>query len=93
MSPASERLVLIVEDTGAGGGAVLGEPAETERGIGGYGLRHARDRLEQLYGDEASLQLKPASDGGMTAEIRLPLRVASLVSARDEVMVGESGHA
>lgn len=69
-------LVLSVEDSGAGEDG--GKPDDTEEGVrppGGFGLRHARDRLAQLYGDAASLRLTPGPSGGMTAEVRIPLRL------------------
>jgi two-component system, LytTR family, sensor kinase len=87
------QLVLVVQDTGASGldlrmGGEVEPPeegAETlekgEPGGGGYGLRHARDRLEQLYGREASLQLTPIPGRGMRAEIRLPFHVREVAES------------
>jgi two-component system, LytTR family, sensor kinase len=79
-----EQLVLTVQDTGASGLDRSGmaeiesrepsaeSPEDGESSSGGYGLRHARDRLEQLYGREATLHLMPIAGLGMRAEIRLP---------------------
>ena len=60
-------LVLRVRDTGVG----LGN--ETRTGTH-FGLQQVRERLETLYGSNASLRLEPAGDdeGGTLAIIRLP---------------------
>jgi two-component system LytT family sensor kinase len=85
----AEELVLSVQDSGAADGTApsLDEPASDGRPGGGYGLRHARDRLEQLYSDRASLELRPIAGGGMTAEIRLPYRMGP--TPAPAVSVGE----
>ncbi len=76
-------LVLTVEDSGAGEGFDQLESADAEdvgkgtRPMGGFGLRHARDRLEQLYGDDGTIVLRPTAEGGMIAEVRMPLRMSS----------------
>jgi sensor histidine kinase YesM len=63
-----ERLVLTVRDNGPG----------VERNAGaGVGLANTRARLEQLYGDEASLSLTSATGGGAISEIVLPFHTAS----------------
>jgi two-component system LytT family sensor kinase len=63
-----ERLVLTVRDNGPG----------VERDAGaGVGLGNTRARLEQLYGDEASLSLTSAAGGGAISEIVLPFHTAS----------------
>lgn len=64
-----DELVLTVRDTGAGDGA---EGGATEGGLGGMGLRHVGQRLEQLYGSAHRLELRPHPEGGMIAEIALP---------------------
>jgi two-component system LytT family sensor kinase len=76
---ADDRVVLSVRDNGPGldgGTEVLREE--------GVGLANTRARLEQLYGPEQSLTLRPAADGaGLVAEVTLPyhtradLRVAA----------------
>jgi len=44
----------------------------------GLGLANVRDRLRALYGDAATLTLRPGADGcGTTAELVLPLRVVA----------------
>jgi sensor histidine kinase YesM len=39
---------------------------------GGVGLSNTRARLDQLYGDDQSLSLRPAAEGGTVAEVTLP---------------------
>lgn len=82
-------LELIVRDDGgddAGDGAAAGDargendtsPADT-RGTPGAGiaLRNLRARLERLYGDDASLELRPRPSGGTDAVVRIPRRVVA----------------
>jgi LytS/YehU family sensor histidine kinase len=38
----------------------------------GTGLANVRERLHQLYGEEHSFELAPASTGGARARIRIP---------------------
>jgi two-component system LytT family sensor kinase len=57
------RLLLTVRDNGPG------LDAKNESGVG---LANTRARLEQLYGDAASLNLTAADGGGVIAEIALP---------------------
>jgi len=38
----------------------------------GVGLSNTRSRLRELYGDRASLELRPAQTGGLVAEIQIP---------------------
>jgi Histidine kinase len=61
-------LVLSVRDTGVGLRDGQGEGTS-------FGLRHVRERLETLYGSNASLSLRAAADadGGTLALIRLPI--------------------
>jgi hypothetical protein len=63
-----DSLLLSVRDTGVG-------LRETSGSGTSFGLRHVRERLETLYGSNASLTLRPAEDrdGGTLALIRLPL--------------------
>ncbi len=60
-----ELLELTVTDNGVGfGGATSGS---------GIGLANIRERLEAIFGQRASLQLKARTDGGVAAIIILPL--------------------
>ena len=62
------RLALTVEDDGVGfDGAASGS---------GLGLTNIRERLAQLYGDQAALVLKARPEGGVAATITLPLEFA-----------------
>jgi two-component sensor histidine kinase len=45
----------------------------------GVGLSNTRSRLQELYGDRASLELHPVATGGLSVEIRIPWRDAALV--------------
>jgi len=58
-----DRLVLTVRDNGPGLDATNSS---------GVGLANTRARLEQLYGERASLTLVAAEGGGVIAEIALP---------------------
>jgi len=71
------RLVLTVEDNGPGLTS-LGWRSPTASGAqstGGVGLTNSRARLETLYGNSGTLDLRPAVGGGVVAEITLPLRL------------------
>jgi LytS/YehU family sensor histidine kinase len=58
-------LEVAVADDGAGfGNATAG---------GGLGLANIQQRLRDLFGGQASLQLKAGTDGGVTATLLLPL--------------------
>jgi len=81
---AGEELVLTVRDTGAGAGAAA---APSPRGLGGLGLRHMRQRLEQLYETAYRLELKPHPERGMVAEIALPYHTGPS-AGRKEVAEG-----
>jgi signal transduction histidine kinase len=61
-------LLLSVSDTGPG------FPGDGDGPTPGIGLRNVRERLAQLYGDEADLRLESRPGGGARAVIRLPLR-------------------
>jgi len=60
-----ERLVLTVRDNG---------PGLDVQNASGVGLANTRARLEQLYGNRASLELRDAEGGGVLAQITLPYR-------------------
>lgn len=62
---ADGQLSITVADDGAGFGA---SPAGS-----GIGLANIRERLTQLYGDDASLTLKSRPEGGVAATLTLPL--------------------
>jgi signal transduction histidine kinase len=61
------RLTLVVRDDGAG--LPPGGPARE-----GVGLSSTRARLQQLYGDDASLTIAPAPAGGTVCTVRMPCR-------------------
>ncbi|HEU0053637.1 MAG TPA: histidine kinase [Longimicrobium sp.] len=63
------RLLVCVRDDGP--------PVEAVPSTEGVGLRITRERLEQLYGDDAWLALRPGEGGGMEAEIALPYHTAA----------------
>lgn len=63
-----EYLILTVRDNGPG------LPAAQEDGLG---LRNVRARLEELYGDDQSLRLESADDGGTRAVLRLPYHTST----------------
>ena len=71
------RLVLTVEDNGPGpnapapGGPQTGGP---QTGGAGVGLENTRERLDALFGADASLTLETAPGGGAVATVVLPLR-------------------
>jgi len=62
------RVVLCVSDNGPG----LSSAAPRE----GVGVRNTRQRLEQLYGTEQALTLRPAGGGGVEARVTLPFHTA-----------------
>ncbi|MFK7828843.1 MAG: sensor histidine kinase [Congregibacter sp.] len=62
-----ESLMLAVTDSGQSHAGV-----STADGTG-VGLQNIKQRLENSYADNFSLQLLPCESGGMRAEIRLPL--------------------
>ncbi|MBI3713423.1 MAG: histidine kinase [Burkholderiales bacterium] len=61
-----EQLIISVADNGVGFG-------HTTSGTG-IGLSNIRERLKQLYGDQASLQLAIRETGGVNAALHLPLQ-------------------
>ena len=76
---AGGRLRLRVCDDGPGVGK------GTARAGSGTGLRNTRERLVQLYGDDASLRIESPPDGGtlVTIEIRVADRPALDAPARE----------
>lgn len=65
-------LVMEVLDEGPGfDPTVLGAAARSEHARG-IGLRNTRERLESLYGDDASLLIENASPSGARVTIRIP---------------------
>jgi len=63
--PEPHTLRLEVEDNGIG----LAPGGNTDSGIG---LTNCRTRLAQLYGSDASIRMKPGSDGGLCVIIEVP---------------------
>jgi LytS/YehU family sensor histidine kinase len=86
------QTILRVRDSGAGEGAVSGPPPESgdpgSASGSGVGLRNTVARLEQLYGQGQSFELRHTETGGTLAEVRLPyhtrsdLHVAGVPAAR-----------
>jgi hypothetical protein len=71
------RLVLGVRDTGEG----RRNAANGSQGMG-IGLSNTSERLRQLYGDEHSVSIDPATDGnGTSVIVTLPFRVAPPAAA------------
>jgi LytS/YehU family sensor histidine kinase len=70
---AGDRLVLSVLDDGPG------LPSEgMVRGRAGVGLANTQARLQQLYGAEASFELRSRAEGaGIEARIEIPVRATS----------------
>jgi sensor histidine kinase YesM len=68
---AGDVLLLGVSDNGRG--LKLAGNGELKEGVG---LSNTRARLKELYGAAASLELRPGTTGGLSAEIRLPWRTA-----------------
>jgi hypothetical protein len=64
--PATQQLAVTVADDGAGFGA-----ADTAGS--GIGLANIRERLAQMFGNQASLSLKARPGGGVAATITVPL--------------------
>ena len=72
---SEEELVLTVRDNGPGvadGRVDAAGNGARDDSASGVGLRNTRARLEELYGEEQRLTLRPADDGGTIAEVRLP---------------------
>ena len=56
-----------VEDDGVGIDAGAVAPA-------GHGIAHTRDRLRNLYGERATLEIEPSPGRGTMARLRIPFR-------------------
>lgn len=71
---AGERVLLTVTDTGLGlaSGDIPGRHAKGD----GVGLATTRERLQALYGEQASLDLVPGRPNGAVARLSLPLEAA-----------------
>jgi LytS/YehU family sensor histidine kinase len=79
---AADRVVLTVTDTGPGEGVVDANEIAPGGAGSGMGLRNTRARLAVLYAEDQSMELRPTGDGGMTAEIAIPLRRAAKAPPR-----------
>lgn len=75
----TNRLVIKVADDGPG------LAGETPSQSGGIGLRNTRERLRQLYGDNASLSVENGERGGAVVTMALPYHAAPGI-AEGEVM-------
>jgi signal transduction histidine kinase len=67
------RLVITVDDDGAGFAATTTATATTTRGGAGTALGNIRQRLAQTYGSGARLELEPALPRGVRARLSLPI--------------------
>lgn len=67
---SGDQLMLAVEDNGPG--AALDD--ELPKGVG---LNNVRSRLNQMYGDDASLQLTTGREGGVRATLTFPYHTQS----------------
>jgi len=63
MDAGSGALQVTVSDTGPGASSASSHPSH------GIGLENARNRLANLYGENAGIALEPAEDGGMTVRL------------------------
>ncbi|MHA7881503.1 MAG: sensor histidine kinase [Saccharospirillum sp.] len=63
---AGDRLLIEVIDTGLGLGSA---PVSSGSGVG---LRNVRDRLRLMFGDRASLTVRPGENKGTVVQVRLP---------------------
>jgi len=73
-----DQMVLTVTNTAPDDGPSPGRrPSNdaTAPDSAGIGLRNTRERLRQLYGEEATLRLGSTDSGHMIAEVRLPYHV------------------
>ena len=66
-----DTLILTVRDNGAG---FANGSADNHRGarVGGVGLSNTHERLQQLYGESQSLEIKSAPGAGCLISIRIP---------------------
>lgn len=72
VQPQGERLVVTVQDNGAG----LSNKENERSGGAGIGLLNLRSRLESLYGDRQKIDFGPQPEGGVTVRVELPLQQA-----------------
>jgi len=63
-------LVVSVEDSGSDAAVPAKNKIETGTGIG---LKNARERLKNLYGERGRVEVKPSPLGGICVAIRLPM--------------------
>jgi two-component system LytT family sensor kinase len=75
-----DALLLSVEDNGSGLSSPLGGTLKE-----GVGLSNTRYRLKELYGERASLELRPGNGRGFTAEIQIPWSTSFSESAPQEL--------
>jgi sensor histidine kinase YesM len=69
-SRTNDQLAIAVMDDGSG------MPASAAAGHKGIGLSNTRARLHQLYGDEATLTIRPGERGGTAVVMSIPFRHA-----------------
>ena len=62
-----------VIDTGLGLLPETGAKSPTDAASGSYGLLHVRERLQAVYGPQATLTLAPNEPAGVCAKVRIPL--------------------
>ena len=74
----ARHLRLSVRDDGPGISAVTSQPGS------GTGLRNTRERLTQLYGTDAELEIRDAPRGGTIVRIDIPLTPRDPELRRDE---------
>jgi signal transduction histidine kinase len=75
--PNANRLLMTVEDNGAG----LSTKEQEGNGTG-IGLQNLRSRLETLYGNQQSVDVTTRDGGGVSVKVEIPLRQARAVEAQ-----------
>ena len=68
-------LTLEVEDTGLGFDATAHPPLQPPVPGRGYGLGHVRERLQTLYGAEATINFIAVNAGGTRARVTIPYKL------------------
>ena len=63
-------LHLVIHDNGPGL-----RDSETSSAKAGLGLRATRDRLQTLYGNDQSLDVRNLPEGGVEVSVRIPFRL------------------
>jgi two-component system sensor histidine kinase YesM len=81
-----EYLDIRVKDTGPG----IPGLEEGQLPGSGVGLQNVRDRLNNMYGDDYSLQLTSDNGGGLCVRIRLPA-IRDLPQAQPEMLAQSHG--